>query len=444
MITTVVAAGDTLSDKYRIIRVIGEGGMAIVFEAEHLRLRNRVAIKMLRAEHARVPDVVERFEREGRALASLSSPNFVRVHDVDTSADGQPYLVMELLEGCDLEIELQRRGRLPVSTAVRYMVEVCNAMREAHARGIVHRDLKPTNLFLVRANDGPDAGVVKVLDFGIATDGPAANARLTRTDAVMGTPLYMAPEQLRSTRDVDARADIWALGATLYQLLTGSPPFTGTETTIGVAIVTDAPTPMEQLRPGVPLALQRIVERALEKDRERRFSSMDELARALLPFDLGDEALADTLAADEPSDEPRPGRPMLHTAPEESTAGRRAKKTLATALALALALVTAAALLSVQMYTRHSAAAVAVPLPVTAVTGATPLPSVPEVLASSPAEHAEQEVAPPPALVPVPVSSREPRTRSFSAGAASPSPPSAAAVDPHPLFVPVRHPVRQP
>jgi serine/threonine-protein kinase len=192
---------------------------------------------------------------------------------------------MEYLDGVDLAQEVAARGPLPVPEAVEYMREACAGMQEAHAQGIVHRDLKPSNLFLT--NEGR-ARVVKILDFGIASEGPSdVAARLTKTETVMGTPSYMAPEQFRSAKGVDERADIWALGTTLYELLTGEPPFIGTATTVGVSIVTDPVRPIETLRPDVPAALRDVVLKALEKDRERRFATMTEFADALAPFGDG-------------------------------------------------------------------------------------------------------------------------------------------------------------
>jgi serine/threonine-protein kinase len=252
--------------------------MSLVFEAEHTRLGQRAAIKVLREEHARNPALVERFEREGRAISRLKSPHVVRVIDVDSTPAGAPYLVMELLEGSDLSGELAHRGPFPVAEAVEYVVQACRALAEAHHRGIIHRDIKPANLFLAREGA---ARVLKVIDFGIARDLPGGEVRLTQTETVMGTPLYMAPEQFRGVRDVDARADVWALGATLYELLAGKPPFFGTAVTIGVSILSDQPVPLESLRPDVPPALAAVVARTLEKDRDRRYASASALGEAL-------------------------------------------------------------------------------------------------------------------------------------------------------------------
>ena len=272
--------GTLICGKYRILRSLGEGGMAQVFEGEHVRLGKAVAIKVLRSELAADAGLVARFEREGRALCKLKSRHVVRVFDVDTLPSGVPFMVMERLEGSDLDAELQRRTQLPIREAVSYLRQACHAIAEAHGLGIVHRDLKPANLFL--AVEG-DTRIVKVLDFGIVKD--EADARLTHTQMTMGTPVYMAPEQFLSTRSVDSRADVWALGATLYELLAGQPPFSGTATSIGVAVVNDPLPSLEPLRPDLPAGLRRVIETALEKDPERRYPTAQELGHALAPWD---------------------------------------------------------------------------------------------------------------------------------------------------------------
>lgn len=279
---TELVEGSSLANKYRIGRLLGEGGMATVFEGEHVRLGQKVAIKVLHEDLVKDPQLVARFEREGRALSKLKSRHVVRVFDVDETPTGRPFLVMERLEGTDLDRELSARGPLPIAEAIGYLSQACSAMAEAHAAGVVHRDLKPSNLFLTTEGG---TRIVKVLDFGIAMDAQPEHApRLTHTEAVMGTPVYMAPEQFRRTRDVDGRADIWALGATLYEMLTGKPPFSGTASTIGLAVVHDEYPPVEDARPDVPASLTAVIARTLQKDPAKRFATMDELADALLPF----------------------------------------------------------------------------------------------------------------------------------------------------------------
>jgi serine/threonine protein kinase len=256
--------------------------MGVVYEAHHLRLRRRVALKMLLPHMmATSSDTVARFEREARAAGQLKDRHVTKVLDVDTTVDGMPYLVMEYLEGHDLEAELNARGPLPIGEAVSYVLQVCSAMAEAHDAGIVHRDLKPSNLFLCPDRDG---WIVKVLDFGISKMADEHDARLTGTQASVGTPLYMSPEQVRSARNVDARTDIWALGVILYELLAGRTPFEGSTTAAAASIVAD-PTPLlSNFREDIPEELQEAIMRALEKDPANRYATVTEMAQAFLPF----------------------------------------------------------------------------------------------------------------------------------------------------------------
>ncbi len=273
--------GQIVAGKYQLVRVLGEGGMGVVYEAEHVRLKQRVALKMLLPELLRVEDLVRRFEREARASSQLRSRHTARVMDVDHTPDGVPYMVMEFLEGRDLDAELQARHALPLDEAVDYVLQAAGAMDEAHGLGIVHRDLKPSNIFIAREHDG--RRVAKILDFGISKVSNEGDAKLTSAEAVMGTAMYMAPEQVRSARNVDARADIWSLGVILYELLAGRAPFVGTPTQVVAAIVMDDPEPLEALVQ-VPSALSAIVSRCLTREPARRFQSVRELMAGLLPF----------------------------------------------------------------------------------------------------------------------------------------------------------------
>jgi serine/threonine-protein kinase len=279
-----VSPGDVLAGKYRVERVLGAGGMGVVVSALHLELDERVAVKFLLPEVAAAnADAAQRFLREARAACRIKSEHVARVIDVGRLESGAPYMVMEYLEGCDLG-ELGERETLSIEDAVDYLIQACHAMAEAHAVGIVHRDLKPANLFLVERPDGTRA--VKVLDFGISkTTSEIGDASLTRTSSMMGSPLYMSPEQMRSARDVDARTDIWALGVVLYQLLTGHPPFLGDSLPQLISrIMTEAPSPMASHRIGIPAELEAVVLRCLKKSPEERFRNVGELAGALLPF----------------------------------------------------------------------------------------------------------------------------------------------------------------
>ena len=273
--------GQTLGGKYEIVRLLGEGGMAYVFEARHKRLQQKVAIKLLSPEFARDAELVMRFEREARAVAQLRTKHVVRVMDVDATAEGVPYIVMEFLEGRDLDAELQARNRLPLGEAVDIVLQACAGMQEAHAIGIVHRDLKPANLFLASEREGADR-VVKVLDFGISKFVGEAT-RLTGAGAVIGTVLYMSPEQVRAEHNVDTRADIWALGVILFELLAGRPPWEGSSPQIAAQIVADDPPDLRTFL-AVPEGVAAAVRTMLQRDRANRFSTVRDAVAALAPF----------------------------------------------------------------------------------------------------------------------------------------------------------------
>ncbi|WP_437961686.1 protein kinase [Sorangium sp. So ce119] len=282
-----VREGQVIAGKYRVERVIGAGGMGVVVAATHLQLEERVAIKLLLPAAARSRTLSERFVREARAAVKVKSEHVARVTDVGTLESGTPYMVMEYLSGSDLADALRAGGRVPPQAAVEYVLQACEALAEAHAAGIVHRDLKPANLFLTRRADGSPC--VKVLDFGISKVAPSgSDPRITDTTAVMGSPLYMSPEQLKSSRDVDARTDVWSLGVILFELLAGEPPFDGaTMPQLCVAIMQGVPRPLAALRVDVPPGLEAVILRCLEKTPERRFRDVGELAAALAPFASG-------------------------------------------------------------------------------------------------------------------------------------------------------------
>ena len=276
--------GDLVAGKYRIESVIGTGGMGIVLGATDTSLHRFVAMKFLAPHRAIREGAVPRFLREARAAAAIQSEHVVRVFDVSTLPNGAPFIVMEHLRGSDLAQLLATRGALPIDEACDYILQICEALGEAHTQGTVHRDLKPQNLFVTQRPDGVPC--VKVLDFGISKavdDGVAEN--LTATDTVMGTPLYMSPEQVRSLKNVDARADIWALGSILFELLTMAPIFQAPSASALCAMIAmDPPVPLRARRPQAPPELEAVILRCLHKDPAGRFQDVASLAEALAPF----------------------------------------------------------------------------------------------------------------------------------------------------------------
>ncbi len=278
--------GYTIAGKYVVEAPCGRGGLAVVLSAMHLGLDRRVAIKVLLPEWAGDAEVVRRFVREGRTATRIKSEHVVRVFDVGTLDSGAPYLVLEYLEGHNLEDVVTNWGPVAVPTAIDWVLQAAEAIAEAHAHGIVHRDLKPANLFLTRRADG--SACIKVIDFGLSklTDPRLRGVpKITLPTDVMGSPHYMAPEQLRASCNADERADIWALGAVLYELITGHPPFGGATVAEVCATVLTQPTPrISEVRANVPQGLERAVLRCLEKAADARFASVAEMAYAIAPF----------------------------------------------------------------------------------------------------------------------------------------------------------------
>jgi serine/threonine-protein kinase len=280
-----VHPGVILAGRYQIARVLGRGAMGVVVEATDLQSGEPRAVKLLTPAALQHATAVDRFFREAHATARLTSEHAVRVLDIGTLTSGAPYMAMELLVGADLRASLKRRGALPTHEAAHHVMQACRALHEAHLAGIVHRDLKPANLFLTRRADG--SACIKVLDFGIskAMFQGEGDDELTVTNAVLGSPAYMSPEQIRSARSVDPRTDIWSLGVVLYQLVTGKLPFASPSASDLVnMVVRDAPALPSKLRPGLPLALDGVILRCLEKDPALRYADIAELGAALEPF----------------------------------------------------------------------------------------------------------------------------------------------------------------
>lgn len=276
--TPPVAPGTLIGGRYRVEQLLGRGGMGAVYAGRHLELQERVAIKFLHREHAAHAD---RFFREARAASRIRSEHVVRIYDVGRMPSGEPYIVMEHLEGGDLADRLEELGTLDLTAAADILIDVCEALAQAHALGIVHRDLKPANIYLAREVSGDVC--VKLLDFGVAKV-PDADA-LTRTATLLGSPVYMSPEQLMGSRSVDPRSDIWSLGVVLYELLTATLPFEGDSIVHQGILVREMSTPqLTAQRPELPDAIDAVVERCLAKEQRDRYTDVGALAEALAPF----------------------------------------------------------------------------------------------------------------------------------------------------------------
>jgi serine/threonine protein kinase len=271
--------GAIFAGKYRLERLLGVGGMGAVYEAVHVGVEKRFAIKLVKTDSGRTPDSVQRFTQEARAAALIGHPNLVEVFDLGETDDGTLYMVMELLAGRSLHDAL-RSGPLPIERATEIAIEVLRALDAAHRAGFVHRDIKPANLFLAERSDGKVS--VKVLDFGIAKLVRPDMPSLTQSGVVVGTPLYMAPEQVLAEREVDGRADVWSVGATLFEMLTGRPVHLAqTATAAAVKVVTEPAPRVHTLRAEVDAGLDAVVARALAVSKGGRFASAAEMLAAL-------------------------------------------------------------------------------------------------------------------------------------------------------------------
>jgi serine/threonine-protein kinase len=305
--------------------------MGIVVRARHTGLGSRVALKFMHPELVAHPEARVRFTGEAQRVACLDSEHVARVLDVGELSSGVPYIVMEYVEGSDLGKILEERGPLPVAQSVDYLMQACLGIAEAHSRGIIHRDIKPANLFVARRHDG--STVVKVLDFGIAKTvrrGPIEHSRLTQANSSMGSPYYASPEQLEDASKADERSDIWALGVTLHELLTNQTPFEGTsQASLIASILTREPIPPRKSRPELPEDLDWIIKRCLEKDPNRRFRRVVELAERLEPHGTSDARISVTRISGIPGQERSntvvipglPPPPVFESAPHQVATG---------------------------------------------------------------------------------------------------------------------------
>src|SRR6188508_2174663 len=269
--------GQTVANAYRVVRMIGEGAMGGIYEARQLRLDKRVAIKVLARELAANGEALLRFHREAEITSQLGHPHIINVFDFGTTEDGQPFLVMEYLEGEDLANKIHRKKALSLAATIRITRQVASALAETHAKGVVHRDLKPANLFIVRVQ-GED--FAKVLDFGISKV-RAASTALTNASTLMGTPMYMAPEQAKGDAELDHLTDQWALACITYEMLAGRPPFLGDDTAaVLYQVVHEAPGRLSNFVKDLPLEVERVIQRALAKEPSERFPNVTTFARA--------------------------------------------------------------------------------------------------------------------------------------------------------------------
>ncbi|HEX6278310.1 MAG TPA: protein kinase [Polyangiaceae bacterium] len=341
--------GELVGGKYRLVRFIAAGGMGVVYEAQHRVVKRRFAVKFLRPELTEKRESLARFQREAEAAGALESEHVAAAVDFGVAADGSPFIVMEYLTGESLAALVEREGPLPLERAADLVRQACRGVQTAHAAGIVHRDLKPHNLYLCRREDGTD--LVKVLDFGVAKlEATDRGDTATRTGTVLGTPSSMSPEQARGEKTIDHRADVYALGAVAYELVSGRKPHPGeTHNAILHHIATQPALPLDFVEPALPTSLVEAIERALSPEPAARFDSADDLARALAPFaerrvwpaperpasSPRNDAVSPTELAPNSAGRARVPPPALARSRPEATSRRATKATLVVLAALA-------------------------------------------------------------------------------------------------------------
>jgi serine/threonine-protein kinase len=432
----VLPPGTLIAGKLRIVRLLGAGGMGAVYEVEHEITKHRRALKLLHPQYAAYPHVIERFLREASAAGRIGNPHIIETFDAGQLESGEPYLVMELLQGQTLSDLMEKKGELSLTEAAELLRQACTGVQAAHDAGIVHRDLKPDNLFITTRDGRP---FLKILDFGVSKFDPGLTGGLgvTQEGATLGTPFYMPPEQIRGDKHIDARADIYALGVILYECVGGHRPFNAdTLAHLAVLIHEGRPVPIGELRPDIPSRFADVVHRAMAKEKDERPASARELAEALATFTP--QVLGPTVGWPGRGKSPEPA-----SAPKPKQAPKAQEKLLASAsygsgVAIPDSKVPRRSLLPVVLVGGGVAAAAVVIFLVSQPSGGRKPPEVAVATTSLP-PVATTVVVPPVASIVAPAPAEVAPTAPSASAATSSSPPVTKAMVPHPGEKPLVH-----